>query len=398
MKKTRLFNLALLFVCVLFVQISIAQDYTRFSLPQGAKARLGKGWIFDIAYSPSMVQIAYSPDGTRLAVASSIGIWLYDAHTGAEVALLTRHTDRISSVAFSPDGETLASGGQEGTLLLWDVASGQLKATLEGHKGKVTFVAFSPNGKTLVSGGQDLIRIGNDSVITGLEPDTLLLWDVASGQILCTLGFVPWTAYSPDGGTLTTAGWNGIQLWDTGSRQLKATLAEHTDHVNSVAFSPDGKMLASGVWSDIQLWDVASGQLKATLEGHTHRLLSVAFSPDGRTLASGSYDKTIRLWDVDSGQLKATLAAHTDHVNSVAFSPDGATVVSGSLDSTIRLWDVDSGQLKATLAAHANGVWSVVISPDGRTLISSGNSYDDSWLWDMASQYGIWPAVNPKPP
>ena len=120
MKKIRLFNLALLFVCGLFVQTSVAQEYTRWSLPEEAKARLGKGWIFDIAYFPStvQVQIAYSPDGTRLAVASSIGIWLYDAHTGAEVALLTRHTDRISSVAFSPDSKTLASGGQEGTLLL----------------------------------------------------------------------------------------------------------------------------------------------------------------------------------------------------------------------------------------------------------------------------------------
>ena len=159
MKKIRLFNLALLFVYVLFVQISVAQDYTRWSLPERAKARLGKGWIFDIAYYPSTVQIAYSPNGTRLAVASSIGIWLYDAHTGAEVTLLTRHTDRISSVAFSPDGETLASGGQEGTLLLWDVGSGQLKAILEGHRGNVTFVAFSPNGKTLVSGGRTSLEL-----------------------------------------------------------------------------------------------------------------------------------------------------------------------------------------------------------------------------------------------
>ena len=148
MRKIRLFDVTLWFVCVLFVQTSVAQDYTRWGLPEGAHARLGKGRI---------AGIAYSPDGTRLAVASSIGIWLYDTQTGAEVALLTGHTRGVSSVAFSPDGTTLASGGWNRTVRLWDGHTGQHKATLELGRlaNGVSSIAFSPDGITLAAGSWD---------------------------------------------------------------------------------------------------------------------------------------------------------------------------------------------------------------------------------------------------
>ena len=122
---------------------TFAQDYTQWGLPDGATARLGKGWINEIAYSP---------DGTRLAVASSIGIWLYDTATGQEVALLTGHEWAVRSVAFSPDGRTLASGSWDSTIRLWDVVTGAHQRTLTGHTGSVRSVAFSPDGRTLASG------------------------------------------------------------------------------------------------------------------------------------------------------------------------------------------------------------------------------------------------------
>ena len=145
MNQPRIFNVVFLLVCVLFVRDGRAQDYPRWNLPEGALARLGKGGI-----GGGDRAVAFSPDGTRLAVAGRIGIWLYDAHTSAEIALFTGHTEPVNSVAFSPDGTILASGSDgrsfDITVVLWDVASGQKKATIQGHSRSVRSVSFSPDG------------------------------------------------------------------------------------------------------------------------------------------------------------------------------------------------------------------------------------------------------------
>lgn len=158
MKRILFFMLSLLFISELASQNSIAQSYTRWSLPHGAQARLGKGRISG--------NIAYSPDGSQLVVASGCGIWLYDTRIGIEVDLLTGHTGVVSSVSFSPDGNTLASCARsDSTVRLWDTATGQLKDTLEGWAyGEGDFVLFSPDGRTLAHG------------------DALRLWDTTTGQ------------------------------------------------------------------------------------------------------------------------------------------------------------------------------------------------------------------------
>ncbi|MFM6396889.1 MAG: protein kinase domain-containing protein, partial [Planktothrix sp.] len=246
------------------------------------------------------------------------------------IATLTGHSNYVNSVAFSPDGRTLASGSDDNTIKLWDVQNRRQIATLTGHSHYVIFIAFSPDGRTLASGSRDMT----------------------------------------------------IKLWDVQSQREIATLTGHSKIVWSVAFSPDGRMLASGSQDKtIKLWDVQSQREITTLTGHPDIVNSVAFSPDSRTLASGSGDKTIKMWDVQNRRQIATLTGHLDYVVSVVFSPDGQMLASGSGDKTIKLWDVQSQRQIATLTGHSNTVWSVAFSPDGR-MLASGSFDDTIKLWE----------------
>ena len=210
---------------------------------------------------------------------------------------LEGHRGDVYSIAFSPDGTTLASGSWDSTMRLWDAVTGAPKHTLEGHRGDVYSIAFSPDGTTLASGG----------------------WD------------------------------NTVRLWDAVTGAHKYTLEGHRGDVYSIAFSPDGTTLASGGWDNtVRLWDAVTGAHKYTLEGHRGDVYSIAFSPDGTTLASGSSDNTVRLWDAVTGAHKATLEGHWGTVYSVAFSPDGSTLASGGYDDTIRLWELPSTRVHIT--------------------------------------------------
>ncbi len=289
-----------------------------------------------------------------------------------EIYVSTGHSATVSTVAFSPDGKTLASGSRDNTIRLWDVRLGQEFKVLTGHSGNVNSIAFSPDGKTLASGSED---------------NTIRLWDVNSGRELKVFfGSIRSIAFSPDGKTLASGMGNyAIKLWDVVSGQESKTLIGHSDLAVSVAFSPDGNTLVSGGFDKvIRLWDAATGQQLKTFNGHSDRVYSVAFGSDGKTLASVSADNTIRSWDVASGQELIARRGHSQNVSSVAFSSDGKTLVSANSDRSVKLWDMATGRELKTLNGFLTSVTKVVCSPDCKTLaIVHGDRTIK--IWDVAS-------------
>jgi uncharacterized protein (TIGR03067 family) len=245
------------------------------------------------------------------------------AEAGSEKPKETfRVTPGLAAAALSGDGQWLAVGGGEvhksGTVTLWSAATGKVRFALAGHGDLVLALAFSPDGKTLASGG----------------------WD------------------------------KSVRLWDVGTGNKLAVLRGHSRQVWSLAFSPDGKLLASGSEDrTARLWDVATGREKASIGGRAAS--AVGFSADGQTLTVGGDDGTVGLWNVGKGREVATLKEHTNRVVAVAFAPDGKTLATGSWDATVKLWEPATGRLKATLVGHRGSLVSLAYSPDSKLLASA---------------------------
>jgi serine/threonine protein kinase/uncharacterized protein YjiK len=284
--------------------------------------------------------------------------------------VLQSQTDAILSVAFSPNGLTLASASRDNTIQVWEVNDGRALRTMQDG---VESLAFSSDGRTLASGMWD---------------NTVKLWDATSGQVLGTMqghtDHVPSVAFSPDGRTVASASWDRtIKLWDVASGQLLRTLRGHTDRVFSVAFNADGRTLVSSS-SDLTLkiWDASSGTVLRSIISGARPVNSVAFSPDGRLIAAGSDDTTVRIWDPATGQLVRSLEGHTAPVTSISFSPDGRMLASASSDLTVRLWNVSTGSLLRELKGHTGSVLTVAFGPFGRT-VASGSADKTIRLWDV---------------
>ena len=376
---------------ILFLPIVNAQDYTQLQLPEGAKSRIGKGDINDIKFSP---------DGNLVAVAGSIGVWLYNSHSsygsvrlwdveiGQHKALLKAQTGRATAITFSPDGRILANGGQELPLTsnnymieLWETDTGENLTTLEGHTSEIEALAFSSDGATLISASWDR---------------TIRLWDVNTGDQLSTfIGNSEWltaVSFSPDEKTLVSGGRRGeLRLWYANTGEHIRTLSTHHQEIMDVVFSLDGSTFMSASRNGtIQSWDARGEQFhEITLKGHTDGITAMALSPNGRTLASGTYGRRrasgsweapIRLWNIDTQRSETVLKVHTSQVNALAFSPNGKIFASASDDKTIRLWHVNTErspfvidfQPQAILREHTDEVLALAFSPDGGTLASGG--------------------------
>ncbi|MCY7391306.1 MAG: hypothetical protein LH647_07345, partial [Leptolyngbyaceae cyanobacterium CAN_BIN12] len=321
------------------------------------------------------------------------------------------------SVAFSPTGHQVASASEDGIVRLWQVPQAQTSSEaiavqsigsqsltcqeILGHEGRAWSVAFSPVGQLMASGGDD---------------QTIRLWNVATGRCLKILrersGQVRQVLFSPQGNLLATnSSDNTVKLWDVSQlyseplseKQLSEkrsfsptvsrlhTLQGHNRRVYGTAFSPNGQHLITGSEDQtVRLWDIKTGECLQVLSGHDRFVLTVAYVAGKRVgkkllpdlIASGSDDQTIRIWNAFTGECLQVLTGHTGWVQTLAFSPDGTWLASGSTDQTIKLWEMPTGACHQTLEGHRKGLESISFSPDGQTLVS-GSEDETIKLWHV---------------
>ncbi len=382
-----------LIIILLIVAIhssSHSQDNTQVGLPEGAIARLGKGGI-------NVMQ--FSPDGKHLAVGTDICVWLYHLPTGKETPLFDEQLEEINSLAFSPDGKILASGGLTNNVIqLWDLSTGNIQPThiLDDVPAKLYELIFAKDNNTLFG----LSEFGS-----------VTEWKIEIGKRISTKRFGDRGAvatFAPNGITFVSGSpeKNEIRLWDVTSDSLGDVFKENPNPssrkkvkkgIETLAFSTDNKTIASAHDDNIiRLWNTATKAQRVSLKGHSEIINTITFSPDSTLLASGSADNTIMLWDVNEDHRRATLKGHKNSIKTLAFSPtEKGLLASGSSDGTVRFWDTNTGQERSIFATGFTASIKALAFTEDNKMLCSAASNGTVRIWDIITEKEIPPPSIP---
>ncbi|MCY4404197.1 MAG: WD40 repeat domain-containing protein [Candidatus Poribacteria bacterium] len=374
-------------VSKLTTQTNTSQDYTQWHLPNGAIARLGKGEVNDIKFSP---------DGSLLAAATAIGIWLYDAYTGKEITMLP-HPKKVNTLAFSNDGKTLAAGeseyqGYESAVRLWDLGTKKVISSVIGNWKEIKALAYTADGKNLVIAG-------------GSKDWTEEIWtwnptaDTHQQNIidLSHMKSFPGTtlALSQNGRFLANVvkskndpKWK-IEMWDVNTGRQISTLDDSgLGSVSTMAFSTDEKTLVKSDASEIQFWDIETSKLSFYINSPTN-LHTLTYSPDGTHIATGSRDGIVRMWKVPTdgnsilqrvwstllGKQTKMYFGHAEsfRFKAITISPDNKMIASANTDGTIRTWDIDTSTENISLTRHIGNVKTIAFTENNKLASISLN-------------------------
>jgi WD40 repeat protein/serine/threonine protein kinase len=345
-----------------------------------------------------------------------------------ELFSLSGHAIVAASLAFSPEGRTLATGSSDRTVKIWDLASKRATATLTDFTQQVNSVSFSGRGNVLAAASPTSVGVwdsrtfrllrwlpgaagkskfcpSGDYLVTRSTNRGLVLWQTHTWTAVKTLvptGSLPrdrlgnlysspelGLAFAPNGAQVGVVSDAGVRLLSVPEFQEVAVLADRIPRIRFLAFSPDRHMLAACTTpdSDVKLWDVESQKAVRALSGHSDSIYAAAFSPDGDRLATCSADQTVKLWNVANGNLLRTFRGHVDEVLDVDFSPDGNLLASASKDGIIKLWDVSA---KASQNPLAESVSPLGFTADGSFLALATNdlliAFDPATLQREATQ------------
>ncbi|MEO1349680.1 MAG: NB-ARC domain-containing protein [Cyanobacteria bacterium J06635_15] len=342
-----------------------------WNISTGETTRVFQGHIKSIA------AVAFNPDGQSLASSGEdYTLRLWEVNTGQCLKTLKGHSSGIWAFQYSSSGKWLASAGShDHAIRFWDTATGQCLNTLQGKPVGYRPVAFHPQGNLLAGGGDDH-RVG--------------IWNIASGQCLKTFqGHIDriWSiAFNANGQWLASASIdNSLRIWDVETGECLRVLEGHNHWALAVAFAPQNHYLASGSGDrTVKIWDSQTGTCLHTLRGHTGYVEAVIFNSDGSLLASCCNSGTIRLWHVHTGECLKVLGGHSGRIWSIAFAPNRDLLASSGDDLTIRFWDAQTGKALTVLQGHTSSVWSVAFSSDGQQL-ASGSGDRTIRLWDVSN-------------